>query len=58
MLHLVSDENFNEDIVRELLLRHPALDLCRVQDVSLEEAVVGQASPALRLLPEAGERQR
>jgi predicted nuclease of predicted toxin-antitoxin system len=38
MLHFVSDENFNGDIVRGLLLRHPALDLCRVQDVGLEEA--------------------
>jgi predicted nuclease of predicted toxin-antitoxin system len=38
MLHLVSDENFNGDIVRGLLLRHPALDLCRVQDVGLAEA--------------------
>ena len=38
MLRLVSDENFNGDIVRGLLLRHPALDLRRVQDVGLEEA--------------------
>ena len=38
MLHLVSDENFNGDIVRGLLLRHPTLDLHRVQDVGLEEA--------------------
>jgi predicted nuclease of predicted toxin-antitoxin system len=38
MLRLVSDENFNGDIVRGLLLRHPELDLCRVQDVGLEEA--------------------
>jgi predicted nuclease of predicted toxin-antitoxin system len=38
MLHFVSAENFNGDIVRGLLLRHPALDLCRVQDVGLEEA--------------------
>jgi hypothetical protein len=38
MLRLVSDENFNGDIVRGLLLRHPALDLYRVQDVGLEEA--------------------
>jgi predicted nuclease of predicted toxin-antitoxin system len=38
MLHLVSDENFNGDIVRGLLLRHPALDLQRVQEVGLEEA--------------------
>ena len=38
MLRLLSDENFNGDIVRGLLLRRPALDLCRVQDVGLEEA--------------------
>ena len=38
MLHLVSDENFNGDILRGLLLRHPVLDLHRVQDVGLEEA--------------------
>ena len=37
MLRLASDENFNGDIVRGLLLRHPALDLRRVQDVGLEE---------------------
>jgi predicted nuclease of predicted toxin-antitoxin system len=38
MLHVLSDENFNGDIVRGLLLRHPTLDLYRVQDVGLEEA--------------------
>lgn len=38
MLRLLSDENFNGDIVRGLLLRHPTLDRCRVQDVGLEEA--------------------
>src|SRR5712691_6241902 len=38
MLRLLSDENFNGDIVRGLLLRCPTLDLCRVQDVGLEEA--------------------
>jgi predicted nuclease of predicted toxin-antitoxin system len=38
MLRLVSDENFNGDIVRGLLLRHPTLDLHRVQDIGLEEA--------------------
>lgn len=38
MLRLLSDENFNGDIVRGLLLRRPDLDLCRVQDVGLEEA--------------------
>lgn len=36
MLSLVSDENFNGDIVRGLFLRHPHLD--RVQDVGLQEA--------------------
>ncbi|HEX5273140.1 MAG TPA: DUF5615 family PIN-like protein [Gemmataceae bacterium] len=35
MLRLLSDENFNGDIVRGLLRRHPALDLARVQDVGL-----------------------
>lgn len=38
MLRLLSDENFNGDIVRGLLLRHAALDLHCVQDVGLEEA--------------------
>jgi predicted nuclease of predicted toxin-antitoxin system len=38
MLRLVSDENFNGDIVRGLFLRRPELDLARVQDVGLEEA--------------------
>ena len=38
MLHLLSDENFNGDIVRGLFLRHPDLDLRRVQDVGLEAA--------------------
>jgi predicted nuclease of predicted toxin-antitoxin system len=38
MLRFLSDENFNSDIVRGLLLRHPDLDLVRVQDVGLEEA--------------------
>jgi predicted nuclease of predicted toxin-antitoxin system len=32
----LSDENLNGDIVRGLLLRRPALDLLRVQDVGLE----------------------
>ncbi|MBV7332162.1 DUF5615 family PIN-like protein [Chloroflexi bacterium TSY] len=38
MLHLLSDENFNGDIIRGLILRHPTLDLVRVQDVGLIEA--------------------
>jgi hypothetical protein len=35
MLRLVSDENFNGDIVRGLFRRHPDLELVRVQDVGL-----------------------
>lgn len=38
MLFLVSDENFNNDIVRGLLRRNPDLDLVRVQDVGLRGA--------------------
>ena len=37
MLSLLSDENFNGDIVRGLFLRQPNLDLIRVQDVGLQE---------------------
>jgi predicted nuclease of predicted toxin-antitoxin system len=37
MLSLLSDENFNGDIVRGLFLRQHNLDLVRVQDVSLRE---------------------
>ena len=37
MLRFLSDENFNGDIVRGLLLRYPDLDLVRVQDVGLQE---------------------
>ena len=38
MVHLVSDENFNGDIVRGLLLRHLALDLYHGQNIGLEGA--------------------
>ena len=38
MVRLLSDENFNGDIVRGMLLRRPDLDLIRVQDVGLETA--------------------
>jgi len=38
MVRLLSDENFNGDIVRGLLRHRPTLDLRRVQDVGLEEA--------------------
>lgn len=35
MLRLASDENFNGDIVRGLMLRLPELDLVRIQDAGL-----------------------
>lgn len=35
MLRLLADENFNEDIVRGMLLRQPDLNIVRVQDVGL-----------------------
>jgi len=35
MLALAADENFNNDIIRGLLRRSPAIDLIRVQDVGL-----------------------
>jgi predicted nuclease of predicted toxin-antitoxin system len=35
MLRLVSDENFNGEVVRGLFRRQPDLDLVRVQDVGL-----------------------
>ena len=38
MVRLVSDENFNGDIVRGLLLQRPNLDLVRVMDVGLAGA--------------------
>jgi hypothetical protein len=38
MLRLLSDENFNGDIVRGLSLRQADLDLLRVQDVGLAGA--------------------
>ena len=38
MLRLLSDENFNGDIIRGLFLRQPDLDLIRVQDIGLREA--------------------
>ena len=38
MLRLLADENFNNDIVRGLLLRQPDLDIVRVQDVGFAGA--------------------
>jgi hypothetical protein len=35
VLKLVSDENFNGDILRGLFRRRPDLDVVRVQDVGL-----------------------
>ena len=54
MLRLLSDENFNGDIVRGLLLRRPDLDLVRVQDIGLEGAddpdVLARAAEDNRIL--------
>ncbi len=35
MLPFVADENFNNDIVRGIRRRNPALDIVRVQDIGL-----------------------
>lgn len=43
MLRLLTDENFNGDIIRGLLLRQPELDIVRVQDVGL----AGVADPEI-----------
>ncbi len=37
-MRLLADENFNNDIVRGLLFRHPALSIVRAQDVGLTGA--------------------
>ncbi|MCF4966570.1 DUF5615 family PIN-like protein [Nostoc sp. CMAA1605] len=54
MLSLLSDENFNGDIIRGLFLRHPNLDLIRVQDVGLREvddpAILAWAASNERIL--------
>jgi hypothetical protein len=54
MLQLLSDENFNRDIVRGLLLRRPGLDLVRVQDVELlgrdDSAILEWAAENHRIL--------
>ncbi len=38
MLHLVADENFNNDIPRGIRRRNPAVDIVRVQDEGLSGA--------------------
>ncbi|MGP1383064.1 MAG: DUF5615 family PIN-like protein [Thainema sp.] len=54
MLKLLSDENFNGDIVRGLFLRQPDLDLLRVQDVGLRKiddpAILAWAADNERIL--------
>ncbi|NET62182.1 MAG: hypothetical protein F6K47_40565 [Symploca sp. SIO2E6] len=37
MLSFLADENFNNQIVRGILRRNPAVDLVRVQDVGLSQ---------------------
>lgn len=37
MLRFISDENFNNQIVRGVLRRNPTVDLVRVQDVGLSQ---------------------
>ena len=43
MLRFLADENFNNDILRGMLRRNPALDLVRVQDTEL----VGADDPSV-----------
>ena len=54
MLSLLSDENFNGDIVRGLFLRQSNIDLLRVQDVGLREvddpAILAWAAMNRRIL--------
>ena len=54
MLRLLSDENFNGDIVRGLRRREPELDLVRVQDIGLMGAedldILGWAAENNRVL--------
>ena len=37
MIRLAADENFNNNIIRGLLLRKPDVDIVRIQDVGLSE---------------------
>jgi predicted nuclease of predicted toxin-antitoxin system len=52
VIKLVSDENFDGDVLRGLLRRMPDLDVARVQDVGLSQAT----DPAI-LARAAGERR-
>ena len=55
MLCLAADENLNNDVVRGVLRRLPAVDLVRIQDVGLsgtdDPAVLGWAAREGRVLP-------
>jgi len=54
MIGLAIDENFNNDVVRGVLRRQPALDLVRVQDVALssieDEIILEWAASEARVL--------
>lgn len=54
MLRLMADENFNGEIVRGLLLRHPGFDIVRVQDVGLgganDRAIIAWAADNERIM--------
>ncbi len=54
MVRLAFDENFNNDVIRGLLRRRPALDIVRIQDAGLQRAddtaVLAWAAAEARLL--------
>jgi hypothetical protein len=54
VLALAADENFNNDIIRGLLRRQPALDILRIQDAGLsgkdDERVLDWAAGEKRVL--------
>jgi hypothetical protein len=55
VLKLVSDENFNADILRGLYRRRPDLDVLRVQDIGLNATpdpdILAWAAREGRILP-------
>jgi hypothetical protein len=52
MLRLLADENLNNNIVRALQMREPALDIVRVQDVGL----AGEDDPTILEWAAKGQR--
>jgi hypothetical protein len=54
MLRLAADENFNNDLVRGIIRRNPAIDIVRVQDAGLggadDPTVLAWAAQARRVL--------